>query len=436
MSQISKGLVRGIGRWDLVAMMINSMVGASIFGLPSTVFSLTGAYSLVVFVVCAIIILLIMLCFAEVSSQFTETGGQYLYARKAFGPMIGFEIGWLMWIQRLTSFAAVCNLLVITASYFWPALSEGIWRMVFISAIVTLLTFTNIIGIRNTTVVSNFFTIGKLIPILIFVLTGLFFIDRQNFSFEILPNASTFSYSTLLLISIFTGFEAVAIPAGEIRDPKRNLPFAMFTAMAVTTVLYILIQVVCIGTLPNLATSTRPLTEASASFLGTKGPIMISVGALIGITGTLTVIMLSGTRVLFAMAEQGQLLTFLSKTHSRFRTPYVSILLTGFFMLVLTISGTFIYFLTINVIIRVTNYAATCIALPILRKKKKVNIPSFKAPKGIIISIISTSLCVWIISSSGWRELIHAGIAALVGLLLYFLFNFLTRNSRLNKNIY
>lgn len=143
MAPIAPALVRGIGRWDLVALMINSMFGASIFGFPSAAYALTGTYSVLVLVVCTGMIATIMLCFAEVSSGFTETGGQYLYARKAFGSFVGFEVGWLMWLQRLTSFAAVCNLLVTTGSYFWPVVDDGAWRVVLISGVVASLTIVN-----------------------------------------------------------------------------------------------------------------------------------------------------------------------------------------------------------------------------------------------------------------------------------------------------
>ena len=399
--------------------MINSILGASIFGLPSTIYALTGAYSLLTFLVCALVIALITLCFAEVSSRFTETGGQYLYAREAFGPVVGFEIGWLMWLQRLTSFAAVCNLLIVNLAYFWPAAGSGLWRAAAIAGVVTALTVVNIIGVRNAALVSNLFTAGKLTVVLLFVIVGLFLIDPQNYSFATRPSASAFSSSALLLISAFTGFEAVAIPAGEIRDPQRNLPFAMFTALVVVTLLYILIQIVCIGTLPGLANSERPLTDASSRFFGAAGASVISVGVLVSITGTLSVIMLSGPRVLFAMAEQGQLPSVLSATHRRFHTPYVAILLTAPLMLVVTISGTFIYALTINVIIRLVNYAVTCAALPILRRKSDERSAAFRVPAGTVISIVSVALCVWLLSSSGWREARDAGVAAAFGLILY-----------------
>src|SRR5437660_10646214 len=131
-----EGLVRGIRRWDLVAITINGIIGAGIFGLPSKVFSLIGAYSLIAFVVCALVVTLIILCFAEVGSRFDETGGPYLYARAAFGPTVAFEVGWLSWLARLTAFAANCNLLVSYLGFFWPAANAPVQRAIIIALVV------------------------------------------------------------------------------------------------------------------------------------------------------------------------------------------------------------------------------------------------------------------------------------------------------------
>src|SRR5436190_14906732 len=156
-------LTRGLRRWDVVALVINSIIGAGIFGLPSRVFALAGTYSLLAYVVSAVAIVLIILCFAEVGSRFKATGGPYLYARVAFGPLIGFEVGWLMWLSRVSAFAALCNLFVSYLSYFVPAVVAPVWRNAVIAVVVSLLTCVNIAGVRLTTRVSNFFTVGKLI---------------------------------------------------------------------------------------------------------------------------------------------------------------------------------------------------------------------------------------------------------------------------------
>src|SRR5215216_62382 len=164
-----EGLVREIGRWDLVAVAINGIIGAGIFGLPSKVFAQTGAYSLIAFIVCALVVVLIIVCFAEVGSRFSSTGGPYLYAREAFGPAVGFEVGWLMWLARLTAFAANCNLLIDYLGYFWPRASGTYWREAIIIVVVLLLAVINIRGVRNAALVSNVFTVGKLIPIIFFI---------------------------------------------------------------------------------------------------------------------------------------------------------------------------------------------------------------------------------------------------------------------------
>lgn len=323
------GLVRGIRRWDLVALVINGFIGAGIFGLPSKVYGLIGAYSLPAFLICALVATLIILCFAEVASRFTGTGGPYLYVREAFNPVAGFEVGWLLWLARMAGFAAICNLLVTYLSYFWPAASSGWWRTSVIVTVVISLTIVNTIGVREAAVVSTIFTVGKLLPLLLFVTAGLFFINSQNYSLVTQPSYGSFSTAVLLLVFSFAGFEVSVVPTGEIRDPRRNIPFALLTSIGVVALLYILIQLVCIGTLPDLANSERPLADAGTRFLGAAGASLISVGALISLIGILNHQMLTTPRLVFAIAEQGQLPQVLSATHRRFRTPYIAILLFG-----------------------------------------------------------------------------------------------------------
>src|ERR1044071_5469613 len=207
-----EGLVRGIRRWDLVAVTINGIIGAGIFGLPSKVYGLIGGYSLIAFVVCALVVMLIILCFAEVGSRFDETGGPYLYAREAFGPVVAFEVGWLVWLARLTAFAANCNLLVNYLSFFWPGASSGLWRPVVIVTMVSVLTLINVWGVREATIFSNLFTVGKLVPMLLFVVIGLFFINGASYSFGPTPPVGAFSQSVLLLLYVFTGFGRAEIP--------------------------------------------------------------------------------------------------------------------------------------------------------------------------------------------------------------------------------
>jgi basic amino acid/polyamine antiporter, APA family len=419
-SVTSNELVRGIGRWDLVALGVNLVVGAGIFGLPSRVYSLAGPASLTAYAVCSAAVILIVLCFAEVASRFTQTGGPYTYAREAFGPIVGFEVGWLRWLAGVASFAANSNLLVDYLSYLWPAVHTGFARGLVLTIIILAIATVNLVGVRDTAIVSNVLAVGKLIPLLLFIGIGVFFMNSQNFSAGSQPGYRSFSMSVLLLVYAFTGFESIGIPAGEMRDPQRNIPFSLLTTIGIATVLYVSIQIVCIGTLPGLASSTRPLTDASIQFLGSAGGYLISLGVLVSIAGNLTSQLLATPRVLFAIAEQGELPPSLVAVHARFRTPYISILLSTAVILVLALSGTFIQMVTISVMARLVMYGATCAALPVLRRRSDVAASKFTLPAGSVIAVVSVALCAWMLSNSTQREALMAVVAAGAGLVVYF----------------
>ena len=418
-NQSEADLVRGIRRWDLVAITINGIIGAGIFGLPSKVYSLIGTYSLIAFMVCALVVALIILCFAEVSSRFEETGGPYLYAREAYAPAVAFEIGWLIWLARVTAFAANCNLLINYLSYFWLQATTPFWRASVIVFVVTVLAVINLLGIRQTAIVSNAFTIGKLVPIIIFIAAGLFFLNPEAYKFEALPETGKFSQSVLLLVYAFTGFEMATIPAGEVRDPQRNLPRALLIAILVVAILYIMIQVVCVGTLPGLKDSTKPLADAGSQFLGAAGGAIIAAGAMISISGNLNILLLSGSRLTFAMAEQKQLPAFIGTVHRKFFTPYASILITAALMLFLTLKSSFLEALTISTIARLITYGATCLSLPIFRARREGPEAAFRLPGGTLIAILSLLLIVWLLSNASLGDAKASTIAAAAGLVIY-----------------
>ena len=412
------GLLRSVRRWDLVALVLNSVIGAGIFGLPGRAYALAGVYSLLAYVICAVIVLLIVLCFAEVSSRFKETGGLYVFARVAFGRLAGFEIGWLAWLTRLTAFAALCNLFVDYLAYFLPLAGIGVGRSAAIIVVVSGLAVMNVLGVRLASLFGNVFTIGKIVPLVLLIVAGFFFVDTQLYSPAFLPSYTAFSSSVLLLVFAFTGFEIIVIPAGEAKDPQRDMPFALLVGTAAVVVLYLAIQAVCIGTVPELEKSQRPLADAGATVFGGAGAAIISFGALISTLGTMNAIMLAAPRLLFGMAEQGQLPGIVAATHKQFRTPHVAILLSAAPMLALCLSGSFASSAILSTIIRLTTYAMTCAALLLLRRKKK-ELPPFWVPGGPIVSMGALLLIAWLYSSTSWPEVRQALMAAGAGLLLY-----------------
>lgn len=414
-------LVRGIGRWDLTAVAINTIIGTGIFILPAGVFGLIGSYSLFAFVLCAVIVGLIVLCFCEVSSRFHLTGGMYLYGREAFGPEIGFEIGWLYWIVRVATFAANCNAMLAYVGFFVGGVNEGVTRIAIISVVVIGITFINLLGVRETAVVTNIFAVGKIVPLLIFAAVGIFFIEPANFNFTTSPNVDAFPAAVLMLMYAYMGFEAAAIPAGETKDPQKSVPFALLTALGFCAVLFIIVQVVAIGTLPGLADSKTPLADSARQFMGTFGGGFIAVGALVSVLGNLNGGFFSSSRIPFAMAERRELPAALAKTHEKYRTPFVAIILTGAVVLFLTIFTTFLTAVTIASITRLLVYATTCLALPVFRQRTDIPPAKFTAPLGVLAAVLSLGLIGWLLANVDFKkEGLPIVVAIVLGLAIYF----------------
>jgi APA family basic amino acid/polyamine antiporter len=420
------GLVRRIYRWDLVALVLNCVIGAGIFGLPSKAFALAGTYSLVAYLVCAVLVVLIAICFAEVGSRFNATGGPYIYAREAFGALAGFEVGWLLWLARVTAFGSLANLFVGYLGIFWSGAGTGVGRALVMASIVIALTVLNLVGVRPSAVVTDAFTIGKLTALLFFVVAGMFFVSRANYSRAFVPSYGQFSQAVLLLVFAFSGFEMAVIPSGEIVEPGKQVPFALLVGIAIVVVLYMLVQFVAIGTLPTLATSERPIADASAQFLGAKATAFVSVGALVSIGGTLNSIALVSPRLLFAMAADGHLPRVIGAVHPRFRTPHVAIVLSSVAMFVLMVSGSFVALASISVVIRLLTYTATCAALLRLRWQPRATRAPFVAPLGQFAAFGAIILSMWLLSNSARSDAWMTIGAAAVGLAFYVIFRGVT----------
>jgi amino acid transporter len=418
-------LIRGISRLDLTAIVINTIIGAGIFGLPAKVTALIGVYSLLAFVFCAVIIALIVLCFAEVGSRFETTGGSYLYARKAFGSFTAFEVGWLYWIARVATAAANTNLLVSYLAFFVPVASSTFGRAATIAIVTAGLTAINYLGVRQSARATNFFTVGKLAPLIIFALIGLFFIEPGNFTNnQINIETGAFSSAVLILIYAFVGFEASVIPAGEMRDPQRNIPFALLTALGIIAVLYIVIQLVCLGTLPmaDLAKSERPLADAANVFMGGFGASLIALGAIISICGNLNSGLLTASRLPFAMAEQRELPAVLMKTHEQYKTPFISLFLTAAVIFIFTLQTSFVAALTISTITRLLVYATTCAALPLFRVGDNLAPAArFRAPAGYVVAALALISIAWLLSNVRFVEIQQVAILAVLGLFIFLL---------------
>jgi basic amino acid/polyamine antiporter, APA family len=389
-------LVRAIGRWGLAALVVNSIIGSGIFGLPSPVAKLTGVRSPLAVLLAGAAVGIIMACFAEVASHFTETGGPYLYAREAFGRLIGLEVGWLLWLVRLTAPAANADLFTSYLAAFWPAAREPIPRLIVLTLLIGSLTVVNIRGVRGGARMSSFFTVAKLLPLAILILAGVVFLASGHGIRPATPptaSSTTWLQAVLLLVFAYGGFESGLTPMAEAKNPRRDPAFALFVALITCTVVYTLIQWVVVGVLPDPGHSERPLAEAARLMMGRGGDILVTVGALISTYGYLSANTLAVPRITFAFAEGGDFPSIFAAVHSKFRTPYFSILVFALLTWLFAVLANFSWNATLSAVARLFYYGTICAALVVLRRKQPQNI-YFRLPGGTFFAITGVLICI------------------------------------------
>ncbi|WP_421896307.1 APC family permease [Marinoscillum sp.] len=427
-------LKREIRRWDLVLLLINSIIGAGIFGLPSKIYALSGIYSLAALLLCAVIVLIIVFNFAEVASRFDKTGGPYLYTLAAFGQIPAFIIGWILLITRISTYAALINLLATYMVFFYPPFQSQPWRAVIITLVTLLLTLINFIGVKNSTRFSNGLAIAKVLPLLIFVGVGFFFIDTSLVQApESYPSSAEFATSVLVLIFAFTGFESVLVNTGEIQNPAKNIPFALILSILIVAVFYGLIQMVSMATLPGLATSNTPISDAAQLFMGSAGGLLITVGAVISISGTLNSVMLVGSRVPYALSEEHQFPGIFGRLNRKYQTPTQSLLLFSGVALLASLSGSFIYALSISVISKILIFLTVCMALIKLRRSEHQPTGYFKLRWGYLFAFGGIFASLWLLFSSKTTELTDVLLTIAIGLALFGVYKLLTHPGKKPK---
>ncbi len=412
-------MVRAIGRWSLAALMVNIIIGSGIFGLPSKVAAMTGRQSPLAFLIAAVGIAVIAACFAEVASCFRKSGGPYLYTKVAFGRFVGLQTGWLNWLSRLAATAASANLFTAVLAEFWPHMKEPFPRIAATTLLLGVLTAINVRGIKMGTAVSNFFTASKLVPLVVFVLGGCAFLLLRG---SPLPPVSeshsvdAWLNSILLIIFAYTGFEAALIPAGEAKNPDRDAPIAILTALAICTPIYALVQFVVVQTVANPAQSESPLATAANVFGGHALATMIAFAVLLSIVGYLAAGMIASPRIVFALAEQGDFPHWFAAVHPRYKTPYISILMFGTLVWALAMLGTFTWNAKLASVSRLIIYALTCAALPTLRWKKP-GLAKFHLPLGTLLAFLGIAFCGVVLSRAGKLEVLVLAVTLTIALL-------------------
>ncbi len=389
-------LLRAIGRWSLAALAVNSIIGSGIFGLPATVAGLLGRRSIVAVLIAGAAMAVIMACFAEVASQFSEAGGPYLYARTAFGRMMGILVGWMLYLAQTAAPAANANLFVIYLAEFWPAAKERWPRFVILTLLVGVLALINARGARQGTAVSNVFTVAKILPLLMVISAGAAVMVVHQAAFHPMAGptpASAWMKAMVLLIFAYGGFESALAPMSEAKNPGRDVVFALFVALLTCTVIYALVQWVVVGVLGPGATTDRPLAEVARIAMGNRGAGLVAIGALVSVYGYLSAKLLGMPRVTFALAKSGDLPQIFAAVGPRFHTPWFSILFFAAAVWGLAIAGSFAWNVTLSVVARLFYYGVVCAALIALRRKQPLA-AGFRLPGGQLLAVLGVGIAI------------------------------------------
>ncbi|MBX3352762.1 MAG: APC family permease [Phycisphaeraceae bacterium] len=388
-------LVRRLGLWALWLLVINGMIGAGIFGIPAEAERLAGAFSPWIFALCALLIAPIMLCFAQLSSRFSGTGGPVLYVSTAFGPFAGFQIGWAFYIARLTAFAANLNLLVVTIGHFWPDGLGPATRLGMLFAICASMTWVNIVGAKAAMRSLGALTVLKLFPLIALAGVGLFSLDREVFaSVASPPSTSDLGAAALLAIYAFVGFESGVVPGGEAKNPRRDMPRALLLALAVATGVYVLVQVATQRLLPDLASSERPIVDAGGALLGPTGALLVVLAVIASVGGNLMGSMFSTPRVTYRLALDGQLPRAFGAVHATHNTPWVSVLVYGGASFALAATGSFAWLAVMSVFTRLLIYIACIAAMPRVARLTPDTPDRIRIPGGPAVPLLAMLVCV------------------------------------------
>ena len=423
-------LRRALGRWDLTALGVNQVIGGAIFLWPAQVAAQVGAWSPIGFVLIGCLSLSVALCFAELSSRFDTTGGPYVYTRAAFGDFVGFEIGWMQWFSRATSQASIMAATAVALGYYWPALTAGWLRAAFMVALTLIFGGINIRGVRQGSTVVNVMTVGKLVPLTLFIVIGLAYVEPARLT-TLPPLTLQQSLAAgLLLIFVYVGYEVVPVPAGESLDPRRDVPFAMVATIVSVMIVMTLTQIVAQGVLDDVANHATPIADAAAAFLGAAGALLIGVGSVVSMTGNNAGQVLSGSRMLFALAEQGQLPRFLARIHPTYRTPVNAIIFTSAVALTLALSGSFAQIALVSALARLLMYGGSAAAALRLRSPAFAGVvkpAGFTAPFGAATPIVAMGVCA-VLAAGATRAQLLGGLAALAVGAVFFAVQFRRRH--------
>jgi APA family basic amino acid/polyamine antiporter len=420
--RVDHQLIRAIGVPGLTANIVNSTIGAGIFVLPALVAKGLGSAAPIAFICCAIAMVLFVTCFAIAGSRVSLTGGLYAYVEVAFGRYVGFLAGVLYGITALGAVAGVVNVLVNSIAVIAPFLGVGVMRVIVMIAVYGLLVGINVRGVRGGAGAVTVVTLAKLLPLLLFICAGIFFIHPANLTWSAWPSSKAVGDNVILLIFAFVGIEVALIPSGEVKNPARTVPRSAYLALVVTTIIYITIQLVAQGTLGSDLANYKdaPLAEAAAKFLGNIGRTILIAGATISAFGFVTSDILSSPRMIFAFGRDGALPAFFAHVHPRYRSPDVAIITYAMLAFSLSVTGTFEQLAVLSNVAVLLMYLLCCAGCWFLvQRDVRTEGQPFNFPGMKIVPALAIIAIIWILSHATVREFAVNGILLALASVVY-----------------
>lgn len=409
-------LVRVMGRWTVTALVVNAILGSGIFGLPSVIARSLGSASPWAWMIGAAGNAVIIACFAEVASRFAQAGGPYLYARSGLGRLAAILVGWLAYLTRVSAVAAGANLFTVNLIEFFPGVGRELVRLAVLTVMLGVFAAVNYRGTRGGAWLSNAFTIGKLVPLAVFVIAGIAFVALHAPAVSAAPPSATgrdWLQALLLVGFAYGGYDGAMLAMGEAKEPRRDAPFALITAIVFLTALYTGIQVLVNAALVDPGATDRPLAAAARVFLGPPGAALLAGGALLSVVGFISANFLNAPRLTFALSEHHDAPAAFGRIHPRFRTPHVSILTFAVLVWALAAYGNFQWNATLSAVTRLFIYGSTCLALIVLRRTQPGG-ASLPVPGGPVLAVVGMAFCALLAARMGRAEfVVILGVTAL-----------------------
>ena len=419
-----EGLRRVVGVPGLAATVVNCTIGAGIYALPAIVGIQMGAAGILGYLVCSVMLAAIMLCYVEIGSRVTASGGSYAYVEAAFGPFAGFIINWLFFLGwGILGSAALMNVIADTLSVLFPIFSNPLIRAFLFFILLGLMVLINVRSAKNSLRFIQFITIIKLIPLLAIIIFGFSHVKTSNLHWEHLPSLKSFGDTALILFFAFAGFETSLNVSGEIKNPKRTIPAGILLGGALLLIMYMLLQTVTQGVLGAQIGEFKdaPLAAVAQKIVGPIGATILVVAAIISCLGTTSGDVLASPRLLFAGAKDGLFPKFLAKVHPRFATPYLAVITYAALIFIFSISGGFKQLAILASCAILVIYLAVILAMIKLRMKKEEDAEkTFKVPGGLIIPFVGIASIIWLLSHLSTKEILSTIIFIAVICAIYF----------------